>query len=83
MSIDRANLPVKDALRLTLGQVGLTYRVEPGYVRIIADEDRPLPVPDDPLLIVGHSWIALFAAGFGGVAAPLVAGARGRQSVSD
>jgi hypothetical protein len=81
-TIDRENIPVKDALRLCLSPLGLTYRVRAGYVRIIADEYRPLPVYEDPVMLVGHSLLALIAAAAGGVAAPIVAGLCGRHGAN-
>ena len=79
VTIDRANIPAEDALRLCLGQLGLTYRVQSGYVRIVPDAYQPLPFEEDPVMIAGHSLLALFAAAFGGVAALFVAGLCGRH----
>jgi hypothetical protein len=72
VKIDRENIPAKDVLRLCLGQLGLTYRVQSGYVRIEAGAYHPIPFEDDPVMIAGHSLIALIAAAFGGAAAPIV-----------
>jgi hypothetical protein len=77
VTIDGANIPAEDALRICLSQIGLTYRVQSGYVRIVPDAYQPLPFADDPVMIAGHSLLALFAAAFGGVGAVFVAGLRG------
>jgi hypothetical protein len=45
-----------------------------------ADYYEPIPFRDDPVMIVGHSLLAMLAAWFGGVAAPLVAGACRRRA---
>ena len=82
VSIDRENIPAKEALRLCLAPLGLTYRVRAGYVRIIPDEYRPLPVYDDPVMLVGHSLLAMIAAAVGGVAAPIVSRLCGRHPLA-
>lgn len=79
MRIDHANVPAEDALRLCLRQIGLTYRVQSGYVRIVPDAYQPLPFAEDPVMIAGHSLLALFAAASGGVAAVFVDGLCGRR----
>ena len=80
VSIDRENIPLKNALRLCLSPLGLTYRIQAGYVRIIPDEYRPPAAYDDPVMIAGHSLLALIAAASGGVAAPIVSSrCRGQQ----
>ena len=66
MTIDRAGIPAKDALRLCLKPLGLTYRVQSGYIRIVPDAYRPVPFEEDPLMIAGHSLLALIAAAVGG-----------------
>jgi hypothetical protein len=78
VAIDSESIPADDALRHCLGQVGLTHRVQSGYVRIVPDAYQPLPFADDPVMIGGHSLLALLAATFGGVGAVFVAGLRGR-----
>ena len=78
VSIDWAAIPVKDALRLALKPLGMTFSVRPGYVDILCDGEPTVPVYDDPVLIVGHCLLALIAAGLGGVVAPLVSDLRGR-----
>jgi hypothetical protein len=47
------------------------------------DEYEPLPFQDDPVMVAGHSLLAILAAWFGGVAAPLVAGACRRRAARD
>ncbi len=82
VSIDRENIPAKDALRLCLAPIGLTYRVWAGYVRIVPGAYRPLSVYDDPVMLVGHSLLALIAAAVGGVAAPIVSRLCGRRPLA-
>jgi hypothetical protein len=79
VTIDRANIPAEDALNLCLSQIGLTYRVQSGYVRIVVDAYQPLPFEEDPVMIAGHSLLALLAAAFGSVGALFVAGLCGRH----
>jgi hypothetical protein len=79
VSIDRESIPAREALRLCLSPLGLTYRVQAGYVRIIPDEYRPLPVYEDPVMIGGHSLLSLIAAAIGGVISPIIAGLCGRH----
>ena len=59
VTIDSASIPAEDALRTCLSQIGLTYRVQSGYVRIVPDAYEPLPFADDPVMIAGHSLLAL------------------------
>ncbi len=79
VSVDRENISSRDALRLALGQLGLTYRVQSGYIRVFPDAYRPVRFEDDPLMIAGHSLLALIAAAVGGAGAPIVAGLCGRH----
>jgi hypothetical protein len=79
VTIDRAKIPAEDGLRLCLVQVGLTFRVQSGYVRIMPDAYHPVPFEEDPVMIAGHSLLALFAAALGAVGAPFVAGLYGRH----
>jgi hypothetical protein len=74
VSIDRENIPAKEALRLCLGPLGLTYRVRSGYVEIYLDAYQPAPFAEDTVMIAGHSLLAIIAAVIGGVAAPILAG---------
>jgi hypothetical protein len=82
VTIDYADVPAEDALRLCLGQVGLRYRVQSGYVRILYDAYQPLPFEEDPVMIAGHSLLALVAAALGGVGAPFVASVWSRHEKS-
>lgn len=74
VSIDCKNTSMRDALRVALGPLGMTYRVQSGYIRVYPDAYQPAPFDEDPVMIAGHSLIALIAAAFGGLAAPMVAG---------
>ena len=76
VAIDKSIIPAEDALRICLGQIGLRYRIQSGYVRIVPDAYQPLPFAEDPVMIAGHSLLALFAASFGGVSAAFVASLR-------
>jgi hypothetical protein len=79
VSIDCKNTPAKDALRLCLSPLGMTYRIQSGDVRISPDTYQPLPFEEDPVMIAGHSLLAWVAAAAGGVVAPIVAGFCGRR----
>ena len=79
ITIDVEGVPLRTTLHLCLKQLGLTYEVKDGYLMITSDlSGDVLLVSEDPFLIVGHSLLALIAAVFGGVAAPLIAGRRAR-----
>jgi hypothetical protein len=75
VQIDLEGVPLKETLRLCLKQLGLTYEVKDGRLRIIGEQEQPEPGLEDPFLIVGHCLLTLVAAGFGAVAATMVAGA--------
>ena len=80
--IDAENVPLKATLRFSLRQLGLTYLIEDGFLEItseIATDVEILQISENPFMIVGHSLFALLAAGFGAVAAPIVAGKRESQ----
>jgi hypothetical protein len=64
-----------------LRQLDLDFSVQDGYV-LITSEDHVASDPEDPYLIVGHCLLALLAAGFGAVAAPLVAEPRVQSTLS-
>jgi hypothetical protein len=74
VQLDLEGVPLRETLRLCLKQLGLVYKVNDGYVRI----EDPSTGLDDPFVVVAHCLVALLAAGFGAVAAPIVAGA-GRE----
>ena len=71
MTIDADGLPLKTTLRLCLRQLDLDFSVQDGYV-LITSEDQVASDLEDPFLIVGHCLLALLAAGFGAIAAPLI-----------
>ena len=62
------------SLGISLKQLDLGFAVKDGLLLITAQESVDLyTVPyDDPFQIVGHCLLALIAAGFGGVGAPLM-----------
>ncbi len=72
VTIDRDDIPAKEALRLCLGQLGLRYRVQSGYLRIVPNALRPVPYEEDPVMVAAHSLLALISAVIGGATAPLV-----------
>ena len=77
--LDIEDVPLQTSLHVCLQQLGLAYRVKDGFVMITCDSDvesELLPIAENPFLIVGHSLLALLAAAFGGIAAPIVAGRR-------
>jgi hypothetical protein len=79
VTIDRENIPAKEAFRLCLSQLGLRYRVQSGYIRIVPDAYRPIPFAEDPVMIAGHSLLAVIAAVVGGATAPIVVGLCGQH----
>lgn len=72
VTIDRENVPAREALRLCLEPNGATYIVRAGHLRIVPDTYRPLSVAEDPAMIAGHSLLALVLAAIGAVSAPLL-----------
>jgi hypothetical protein len=85
--INLQGVPLKTSLGLALKQLGLVYSVTEGVLLITSlSTDDLVPVTEDPFLVVGNCVLALFAAGLGGVLAPLVAGrgsASGRLAEDD
>jgi hypothetical protein len=79
VSMDLDAIPVRDALRLCLKQLGLAYTAREGFVMITDEDSATIPVYEDPLQLLGHSLLALIAAGVGGLAAPFVSGRRRRS----
>jgi hypothetical protein len=77
ITIDLEGIPLRTTLHLCLKQLGLTYKIKDGYL-LITSEYEISRVSEDPFLIVGHSLLALFAAAFGGAAAPLIVGWKNR-----
>jgi hypothetical protein len=82
VQIDLEGIPLRESLRLALKQLGLTYEVREGYLRITSEDQDLLPSPDDPSLTAGHCLLALLAAGLGTALVPLVAGPRVRSTTS-
>ncbi len=76
--IEHEAIPVRDALRLCLKQVGLGFTVRSGFLHITDEESARVPVYEDPVQVVGHSLFALFAAGLGALAARFVSDSVGR-----
>jgi hypothetical protein len=68
--IDRDAIPIGDGLRLCLKQLDLGFSVQDGFVMI--SDDASIPVYKDPVQVVGHSLLALIAAGVGAAAALFV-----------
>jgi hypothetical protein len=66
-------VPLKTSLRLCLKQLDLSYCIRDGLLFITSSESESAvtPVYQDPFLIFGHCALALLAAGFGGIVAPL------------
>ena len=65
-------IPVKDALRLCLKQLGLGFTVRSGFIMISDEDSATIPMYEDPMQVVGHSFLALVAAAVGGLAARFV-----------
>jgi hypothetical protein len=83
VQIDVDAITVRDGLRLSLKQLGLGYTLRSGYLMISDEDSATIPVYEDPVQVVGHSFLALIAAVLGGVAAPfLVDGKRRRRDAS-
>jgi type IV secretory pathway VirB2 component (pilin) len=77
-NIDWDAIPVRDGLRLCLRQLDLGFSVRQGYVMISDGDSATIPVYEDPVQVVGHSLLALIAAGVGASAAGLVSDRTGR-----
>jgi hypothetical protein len=70
--IDLDGVPLKTTLRLLLAQLDLAYSIRGGVLLITSVESAETPAYQDPFLIAGHSLLALLAAAFGALVAPLV-----------
>jgi len=70
VQIDIDAIPVRDGLRLCLKQLGLGFSVRDGFMMITDEDSAAIPVYEDSVQVVGHSLVALIAAGLGAVAAP-------------
>ncbi len=79
VQLDVDAIPVRVALRLCLKQLGLGFSVRSGVVMISDKDSATIPVYEDPVQVVGHSLLALIAAGLGAVSASFVSD-RVRQS---
>jgi hypothetical protein len=83
-NLDFDAIPVKDALRLCSRQLDLGFSVRQGFVMISDENSATIPVYEDPVQVVGHSLLALIAAGIGGaVAARFVSGRMRRPEWAD
>ena len=73
-AMDLEGIALQTSLGISLKQLDLGFAVKDGLLLITAQGSVDLyTVPyDDPFQIVGHCLLALVAAGFGGVAAPLM-----------
>ena len=80
VQVDLEDVALKSTLRICLKQLGLGYDVKGGYLRITSEDQISSMDVQDPFLIVGHCLLALLAAGFGAIAATLVAGAKREPS---
>ena len=80
VQIDIEAIPVRDALRLCLKQIGLGFSARDGFIMITNEEAATLPVYEDPLQVVGHSFLALAAALLGALAGQFVCGRRSGAS---
>jgi hypothetical protein len=78
-SIDWEAVPLRTSLRLFLAKVGESYYVRDGILHIYSLQEGA-PVEMDAYLLVGHCLIALFAAGFGALAAGIMWEAPGRAN---
>jgi hypothetical protein len=70
-NINFEEVPLKISLRLCLKQLDMSYCIRDGLVLITSEESAITPIYHDPFAIVGHCLLALIAAGFGGIVAPL------------
>jgi len=81
VTINLENVPLRTSLDLALNQHSLTYVVKGGVIVVNTGELEPDTAgSSDPFLVVGQCLLALLAAGFGSVLAPLVAGPREERS---
>jgi hypothetical protein len=71
-NLDFDAIPVKDGLELCLMQLDLGFSVRQGFVMISDGYSATIPVFEDPVQVVGHSLLALIAAGVGTATARFV-----------
>jgi len=79
VTVDLRDVPLGSILNASLKQLGMGFGIRDGYLVVTSIESVPPPY-EDPFLMGGHCVMALLAAAVGGVLAPLVAAASGRQS---
>jgi hypothetical protein len=79
--IDVDAIPVRDALRICTKQLDLNFSVRSGHVMI--SDTATIPVYDDPVQVVGHSLLALIAAGVGAAASRFVSDRTRRREGAD
>jgi hypothetical protein len=82
VQMDLEGIPLRETLRLCLKQLGLAYEVKEGRLRITSEDEFLAPDLEYPFPIVGHCLLALLAAGFGALAAPMIAEARAHSGSS-
>jgi hypothetical protein len=82
-SLDFDAIPAKDGLGLCLKQLDLGFSVRQGFVMISDGDSATIPVYEDPVQVVGHSLLALIAAGVGAVAARFISDRAGRHRRAD
>jgi hypothetical protein len=68
-NMDLDAIPVRDGLRLCMKQLDLEFSVREGFIMISDGDSATIPVYEDPVQVVGHSFLALIAAGLGEAAA--------------
>ena len=76
-NIELESVPLKTGLQLALDQLGLSYHIRNGCVRITSAQSAITPVYVDPFLIGGHCLLALLAAGLGASVAAVFPGRYG------
>ena len=79
VEMDLDEVPLRTTLDLALGQASLSYTVKGGVLLLASAFDGPDHIPtatSDPYLAIGHSLLALLAAGLGGVLASFLFGPR-------
>ena len=81
--VDIEGTALKNSLARCLKQLDLSYVVRDGFL-MITESGAPLPVYEDPFLIVGHCLTALDRGrARWRILAPLVADARARTSIDE
>jgi hypothetical protein len=75
--LDMTGVPLQTTLSLVLRQQRLLFEIHDGLVALQCTGSCGYLFDEDPRLAAGHLFLALLAAGAGGLMAPLVAGYRG------